>query len=63
MVLTCSSVEGVPTIAWGLLVLFLLPSRPDTVAEKGSWLFRNEDERELIKRRTLKGIVLDTASV
>lgn len=49
-------VEGVPTIAWGILVFFALPARPETVAEKGTWLFRSAEERDLILERTLSGI-------
>ena len=40
-----SLIEGLPTIFVGILVLFLLPSRPETT----KWL--TEDERKLAQRR------------
>ncbi|KAJ9606354.1 hypothetical protein H2200_009315 [Cladophialophora chaetospira] len=46
-------VEGVPTMAWGILTFFALPGRPEVVAEKGTWLFSKQAERELIRERTL----------
>ena len=49
------SVEGVPTMAWGILVFFALPGRPQTVAEEGTWLFSSKAERDLIRERTLAG--------
>lgn len=48
-------VEGVPTIAWGILIFFLLPAKPTTVVEKGSWLFRSQEEKDLILERTVAG--------
>ncbi|KAH8691151.1 retrograde regulation protein 2 [Talaromyces proteolyticus] len=44
-------VEGVPTIAWGVLTFFSLPGRPEVVAEKGSFLFSDASERQLILQR------------
>jgi hypothetical protein len=48
-------VEGVPTIAWGIIMLIFTPSMPDTVAEKGSIFFRTEEEKEIIRQRTIAG--------
>lgn len=48
-------VEGVPTIAWGVLVFITLPPRPETVAKEGSWLFPGKIEKELILERTVAG--------
>ncbi|KAJ5587978.1 major facilitator superfamily domain-containing protein [Penicillium hispanicum] len=45
-------VEGVPTIFWGLLVLVFLPKFPEAVAKHGSWIFREEEERDMILQRT-----------
>jgi hypothetical protein len=42
-------------MAWGLLVAFLLPSFPETVARDGSAFFKHEDERRLILQRTIAG--------
>ena len=44
-------IEGSATIGFGLIVLLLLPGLPETVAEKGTFLFRHEDERQLILKR------------
>ena len=49
-------VEGVPTIAWGILTFFALPARPEGVAEKGTFLFPDQRERELILERTRHGM-------
>ncbi len=49
------SVEGIPTMAWGILTFFALPGRPEVVAEKGTWLFSSQAERDLIRDRTLAG--------
>lgn len=46
-------IEGVLTIAWGILVLSFLPKLPETVAHKGSILFRDPQERQLILDRTI----------
>ncbi len=48
--------EGVPTIAWGILMLLLTPSLPDTVSQKGSILFKTEEEKRLILQRTVAGM-------
>jgi hypothetical protein len=48
-------IEGIPTMAWGLLVAFLLPSFPETVVRDGSAFFKHEDERRLILQRTIAG--------
>ena len=45
-------IEGVLTVAWGLVVLVLLPKLPESVAQEGSILFREQEERDLILRRT-----------
>ena len=45
-------IEGVLTVTWGLLVLGLLPKLPETVAQKGSIIFREQEERDLILKRT-----------
>ncbi|KIW19928.1 hypothetical protein PV08_00503 [Exophiala spinifera] len=47
-------IEGVLTIFWGLLVFILLPSLPETVAKRGSWLFRTEAEHTILMRRTIQ---------
>ncbi len=47
--------EGVPTIAWGILVACVLPAFPETVAKHGNMWFRQEDERRLILQRTVAG--------
>ncbi|KAL6246868.1 hypothetical protein RBB50_006175 [Rhinocladiella similis] len=46
-------IEGVLTMAWGILVLCFLPKLPETVAHKGSILFRDQQERQLILDRTI----------
>ncbi|KFZ03373.1 hypothetical protein V502_10999 [Pseudogymnoascus sp. VKM F-4520 (FW-2644)] len=48
-------IEGIPTIAWGILVACLCPSLPETVAKEGSMWFKREDERRLILQRTIAG--------
>lgn len=48
-------VEGVPTIGWGIVLLIFTPSMPDTVAVKGSVFFRTEEEKEIIRQRTIAG--------
>lgn len=48
-------IEGIPTIAWGLLMLFFLPSFPENVVHDGSVIFKHEEERQLILQRTLAG--------
>lgn len=45
-------IEGVLTIAWGILVFAMLPKLPETVAKKGSFLFGSKAEQNLIMRRT-----------
>ena len=45
-------IEGVLTIAWGLMVICLLPKLPETVAKRGSFLFRDPQEHALILERT-----------
>jgi MFS family permease len=48
-------IEGVLTIAWGLLVFCLIPKLPETVAKRGSWLFRSEEEHAILLQRTVQG--------
>lgn len=48
-------IEGSVTIVWGLLVAGFLPKLPETVAKRGSWLFRSEQEHSMIMHRTVKG--------
>lgn len=50
-------IEGVLTISWGVLVLFLIPKLPETVAKRGSWLFRTEEEHAILLRRTVQGMI------
>lgn len=45
-------IEGILTIAWGLLVFAILPKLPETVAKEGSLFFRRKEEQELILQRT-----------
>lgn len=45
-------IEGVLTVAWGILVICLLPKLPETVAKRGSVLFRAPQEHALILQRT-----------
>lgn len=45
-------IEGVLTIFWGILVVIFLPKLPETVAKRGSFLFRNPQEHALILERT-----------
>ncbi|KAF2173687.1 hypothetical protein M409DRAFT_61982 [Zasmidium cellare ATCC 36951] len=45
-------IEGVFSVAWGILTFIVMPRLPEVVARKGSWLFRDEASRELILRRT-----------
>ncbi len=45
-------IEGILTIAWGILVICLLPKLPETVAKRGSILFRDPQEHALILQRT-----------
>ena len=44
-------VEGASTIGFGLVVLMLLPGLPETVAEKGTFLFKHQQERQIIMQR------------
>ncbi|SPO07047.1 uncharacterized protein DNG_09741 [Cephalotrichum gorgonifer] len=45
-------IEGIPTVAWGILVWALLPRFPEhEVESKHSLFFRSEEERALILRR------------
>lgn len=48
-------VNGIPTIALGLVVCFVLPSLPDDIARKGHFLFKSMEERELILARQISG--------
>lgn len=48
-------VEGFPTIALGIIMFFYLPSFPDTIVKKGSFVFRTEEERQIILTRILAG--------
>ncbi|KIW93256.1 uncharacterized protein Z519_05861 [Cladophialophora bantiana CBS 173.52] len=45
-------IEGILTIVWGILVICLLPKLPETVAKRGSVLFRDPQEHALILQRT-----------
>jgi hypothetical protein len=45
-------IEGVATIVFALVVIVLLPGLPDSVADKGSFLFRHKNERRLLLQRT-----------
>ncbi|KAK7964529.1 hypothetical protein LTR80_005530 [Exophiala xenobiotica] len=47
-------VEGIPTIAVGILVCLLLPGLPDQLVKKPLLTFRNREERELILRRMIE---------
>ena len=47
-------IDGLITIAWGLVVMAFLPKLPETVAKRGSWLFRNEEELAVLMRRTVE---------
>lgn len=44
-------IEGVPSVACGLVVMLLLPSFPDRVARKGHFLFRSETEKQILLAR------------
>lgn len=44
-------IEGVVTIAWGLVAAAFLPALPENVTEKGSFLFPHERERQIIHTR------------
>ncbi len=44
-------IEGAITIFWGLIVVALLPGLPATVVDKGSFVFRHENERRIIAAR------------
>jgi O-methyltransferase involved in polyketide biosynthesis len=48
-------IEGVLTIFWGLLVATFLPKLPETVAKRGSIIFRDPQEHALILERTAAG--------
>lgn len=48
-------IEGVASIFFAFFLIALLPGLPDTVADKGSLLFRHEDERRLISARMIEG--------
>lgn len=48
-------IEGVLTIALGLLIVALLPALPDTVAAKGSWIFPHQGQRSIISHRMRQG--------
>ncbi|KAJ9610477.1 hypothetical protein H2200_005254 [Cladophialophora chaetospira] len=45
-------IEGILTILWGIMVICLLPKLPETVAKRGSILFRDPQEHALILERT-----------
>jgi hypothetical protein len=49
-------IQGVITVGLGCIVMLLLPGMPDVVAVKGSWLFRNEAERQLLLERQKAGV-------
>lgn len=48
-------IEGVSTLALGLVVLVILPSFPDRIARKGHFLFRNSSEQEMMLARQVTG--------
>lgn len=48
-------VEGIPSIALGIAITFLLPSLPDRVAKTGHFMFRSEQEKELMINRSIAG--------
>lgn len=48
-------IEGVCTVGFALILLCLLPGMPDTVADKGHWMFRSRTERDLIMERYTAG--------
>lgn len=48
-------IESVPTVVFGLAVIFLLPSLPDQVAKKGHFLFRSQQEKEILLSRFSAG--------
>ncbi len=47
-------VEGIPTIALGIMVWLLLPGMPDQLIKNPFLTFRNRGERELILRRMIE---------
>ncbi|KAH8698862.1 major facilitator superfamily domain-containing protein [Talaromyces proteolyticus] len=47
-------IEGVCSVFWGVIVFFILPRLPERVAEKGSLLFRREEEQAIILQRTIE---------
>lgn len=48
-------IEGVPTIAWGILVALIVPPLPEQLPTRGHWLFRNKEEHKLILERLSTG--------
>jgi MFS family permease len=48
-------IEGGTSIFFALFIIALLPALPDTVAERGSVIFKHEDERRLISARIAEG--------
>ena len=48
-------VEGIPSIALGLIVVLVLPSFPDRVAASSHWLFRDPKEHSILLARTTAG--------
>ncbi|KAF2158851.1 hypothetical protein M409DRAFT_71412 [Zasmidium cellare ATCC 36951] len=48
-------VEGVPTVAWGILTAFCVPTLPEKLPTKGHWLFRSKTEQILIMSRMEQG--------
>src|ERR1700761_7884950 len=44
-------VEGIPTLALGLAIFFLLPGEPQKVAENGHMFFKSPEERQLLLQR------------
>ena len=48
-------IEGIVTVSLGVVVMIFLPNMPDVVAAKGNWLFRHEDERQLLFERQKAG--------
>ena len=49
-------VEGIPSIALGIIITLMLPSLPDRVAKTGHFLFRSKSEKELMVQRSIAGM-------
>lgn len=53
-------VEGIPTIALGLLIVFFLPGFPDQLDRKRVLGFRSPQERELIMERMIASTLISS---